>query len=364
MNSKQRKQLRAKRSFAMQKAVDAALAGKSEDLDRFMRDVATCDRLLSALPPNRWRESLIAACVGLICVSLIGLAWTLRIPGTKFTLAVEGDGVTVALASPWSWSGGLAIDPVPARLADFSLIEVPSAQSVGKRLEGRPWAEISGGQVMLNRLAAEDGSQITFEYGADGALRIFARNATFSGEMTVQGAAKIVGGSEVTRQDVNHLLSPAFPETVRFLADGTGAIPARLALHPSEALALNDMPVRGISFTREVPDRPGSIVFVSTIGGGSITLSDVARTVKLRKGEALFLKGLSGRITDIQIDGMIKVLFQGSAEEIRLGAAGFDRNLSPTVIDYLYHNQRVPLVWSGLVFLWGIIWSTRKFLFN
>ena len=86
MRSGRRGQLQAKRKAAVQQAIDAALAGQHEDLDGHLRDIAACDRLLDAVPPSRWREGLIAAGVGLICVSLIGLAWTLRVPETKFTL--------------------------------------------------------------------------------------------------------------------------------------------------------------------------------------------------------------------------------------------------------------------------------------
>lgn len=358
-----RRSLQEKRNAAVDLAVEAALSGQQEGIDRHLNEVATYDRLLAATPPSRWREGLVAATVGIVCVTAIGLAWTLRIPETRVTMTLAVTGMEMALSAPWQWSGGMAVVPRPLQLAEFSFLEVPSPSSVSTRLSNGAWMDVSGGGATLNAVEAGNGARLALEVGDDGSLQIFAQDAPFAGAMTLQGPATLSAGNHDPDNRFEHALSPTFPETVTFRADGDVAVPARLHVLPAAPLVLNNLLVDGLAFSREVPDQPGTVVFVSTISDGQVVLTDVGRTVDLNAGDQLSMEGLSGQILEVRFDEQLQVQFRGRADSIRVGSTGFDQDLSPTLIDYLYHNQKIPLIWSALAFLWGILWSTRKFLF-
>ena len=125
---------------------------------------------------------------------------------------------------------------------------------------------------------------------------------------------------------------------------------------------LSDLRVQGLKFARETSDQPGTQIFVSAVTGGKVLLSDISETVELQSGEPLSLEGVTGRITRVQIKDRIDVRFEGVAKEISVGPEGFERDLAPNLLQYLYHKQRLPFFWSAVTFLWGLLWSLRKLL--
>jgi hypothetical protein len=103
---------------------------------------------------------------------------------------------------------------------------------------------------------------------------------------------------------------------------------------------------------------------VSSLKSGTIVLPDVSRQVTFRERDHLTLDGVSGLLVEARLDGDgVRLIFQGEADEIRLGPTGFSQDLVPTYLEYLYHSQPLALFWGGASFLGGILWGIRRTLF-
>ena len=93
------------------------------------------------------------------------------------------------------------------------------------------------------------------------------------------------------------------------------------------------------------------------------TLNDVARKIELHNGDCISLNVTEGHVTELHTSNHINVRFEGTVKELTIGPSGFERDFRPAFIDYLYHNERLALFWSAVVFLWGMLWSIRKIFF-
>ncbi len=283
------------RETPIREAADQLPAGRSEDSGIHVQRVDTHSKPSTTTRWDRMLQGLIAAVVGLICVSAIGLASYLRVPESKFILSVEAEAVALKLNEPWTWSDDLTLNPDRLRLEELAVLEMPAPGSAFKRLEGSAWAQIEGGQATLSRLDLAEGGILRVEISDNGVVDVYARGAEFSGELTVLGAPKVSAGTRTAYMEFEQQLELRFPETIAFRTEGQSVVPARLRIRPKEDFVLYDLRVQSLSFSRDVPGQPGATVFVSTILGGTVLLSDVSESVELQKRQPLSLEGVTGR---------------------------------------------------------------------
>jgi hypothetical protein len=360
---KVRRQLKTKRDDTIRQAAELLLNDDRANVDDHLHRIDAYHKLLTT-SPNRARELGSAAVLALLLVTVAGLTWGLHVSKTKFILTAHAEAITLKLAAPWAWSGELPVDPNPLSIEELTLLMLPAPGPTIKRLERSPWARIEGGKVSLTRLGLGQGGALLLENGDRRLVFVYASGARFTGELAVWGAPQISAGAGGAGTDFVARLDLAVPETILFQADGRGVVPARLRMRPSDPLVLNDLRVQGLSFLRDIAEQPGTVGFVSTLIDGRLVLKDIAETVDLRTGEHLSLEGVTGRVTEMRVSDPLGITFEGSAREIRTGPEGFQRDLRPTYLGYLYHERRLPFFFSTIGFLWGMLWAVRKMLFS
>ena len=57
-------------------------------------------------------------------------------------------------------------------------------------------------------------------------------------------------------------------------------------------------------------------------------------------------------------------MFEGKVRSASTGPSGFERELQPSLLEYLYHQQRLGFFWAAVSFLWGVLWSARTLIFK
>ena len=79
-------------------------------------------------------------------------------------------------------------------------------------------------------------------------------------------------------------------------------------------------------------------------------------------GDQLIASGVHSTRFEIASDKHgFKIIFQGTVKEIKAGPSGFEQDLLPTWLEYLYHQEQLAFFWSVIVFLWGVFWGLRNF---
>jgi hypothetical protein len=153
--------------------------------------------------------------------------------------------------------------------------------------------------------------------------------------------------------------------------------PLRILFTPASSLARLEIldqridrvsfaPPRRVDETNQTP-RP---LYRSELRGGTLALRDTQKEEKLRPRELVWLQGLSATIHRIAIaDDKIAVELSGRARGLSLGpqaatesgtAPGGDRDVTPTVLEYLLGREDLKQLWAGAVAIVLALWKARQ----
>jgi hypothetical protein len=101
-----------------------------------------------------------------------------------------------------------------------------------------------------------------------------------------------------------------------------------------------------LRFGRRSSTSDQGTAFVSTIVSGSISLVDVSHEEQLRPNAALQLEGFKGHLTELRAtpEGL-RVGFSGTVSRLKIGPSGFAEDITPSSLEYLYHQEWIKLIW-------------------
>ena len=68
------------------------------------------------------------------------------------------------------------------------------------------------------------------------------------------------------------------------------------------------------------------------------------------------------RIADRGDEQALALDLDGTVERVAVGARGRERDVTPSVLAYLYHNQRLAFLFAAASFVWGALWSLRRLI--
>jgi hypothetical protein len=102
-------------------------------------------------------------------------------------------------------------------------------------------------------------------------------------------------------------------------------------------------------------------MFTSQITSGTITMIDTGEQIPVVPAAFLRLANSRGRVSALLAPNKdVQVKFEGTANDVTLGTGKFSRSLKPTILEWLFHQQKLGLFWGALTFLWGMSWSARR----
>jgi hypothetical protein len=282
-------------------------------------------------------------------------------PTTKIHLGIRTTDVSMRLAAPLVWEGTWRVGGPVVRLQEFTKLELPPELGAHQPLTERAWLDIAGGTIKFTRLDISEDALVSVVRNESGHVEIMTLNKPFQGQLDVAGSpivsAGLSPGSNVRL--LNATFSP--PATVTFYDAGRPGIPTRLRASPSEKIELRRLPIRSLGFFAETANAEQESSFSSGITTGEMMLSDTGESVELKEGDPLYLEDARGLVSDLEIgpEGL-QLLFDGEVHGVSVGTPGFERNLKPTLLEYLYHREKLSFFWGGVTFLWGLVWSGRK----
>src|SRR5262249_46316166 len=103
--------------------------------------------------------------------------------------------------------------------------------------------------------------------------------------------------------------------------------------------------------------------FVSTVVSGAVHLVDTDREVKLDRGAWVMIEGLRGHVFEFeQNESGYSVGFSGVARHIAIGPPGFAEDVTPTCLEYLYHQEWLKLTWAAAIAGFAILAKVQSWL--
>jgi hypothetical protein len=147
-----------------------------------------------------------------------------------------------------------------------------------------------------------------------------------------------------------------------------GSNPARLVLPPGAApIALYNQPISDFWFRPPRPAGDDSCTFQSEILNGELQVLDTGTKIELQPRELVLLEGGSRMLSRLEvIDRAITVDVSGEAKRISVGPPRpgipfrLDRDLTPSVLSYLFGQHELKLLWGISLAALGALWKARQ----
>jgi hypothetical protein len=332
--------------------------GDADGAERELGAVARIGRVLAGGADGRERARL-GLLVALGCLVLVSIAIGWRPGEVPVALQVEVTELNLGLARPWRAEGGLTLGAERLWLDGDPALEAPGIAlprdiaSLGlERLPGKT------GRLQLLADGAEAGTGLGFS--ADGSRPLLSvGGGRLSGRINAQGVRlEIEAGEGASTIEIDG----SHPEVLRFSIGGHPDNPARIELPADKPWSLDGLFVNRLGFERE---KGGQGRFVSTIQGGSIRLLDLGSELGLHARDRLDLGRVEGRSLRLDYEPKtrrFRVRFEGRVQQVLTGPDGFERNRAPRLLEYLYKQQQLTLLWGAIVFLWGLFWGIRGWM--
>lgn len=344
--------IRRSRQAANKLLNDQDLKGARDDLDW----VNTTSNLIAiAKKQHRLRLSVIIASA---CLVIAGLLWSLHIPSTQIALEILATDISFTLTDDWSSKQRFL--PYSISINNVSMASMPGINySISNSLKEREETiAIKGRKFSLNEISLVNGARTDLSASPKG-LTFFIKNSTVKGEFFIEDAEVKIGTGN---KPIALRFEP--PETLSFETINAGSDPVRLELtfRDKNQWVIRGFKIKEVEFVTEYPIDSGN--FESAIISGKVFLPQTNRMEHLKRGDSLILDGVKSRrvILSKEKNGML-VIYEGYVSGIFAGPRGFENNLMPTYLEFIYHQERLVFFWSAVVFIWGMLWSIRNLFY-
>jgi hypothetical protein len=359
MNADLRKRLETQQEASVAKTAERLLSGDdTRDLQPDLERIAVCAKLLSIMPaphPHRW---FWPGGVAFVCVVVAGALWSVKVPNTNVSLSADTDSVRTILREPLRVENAFSTSRI--HVERLSSIRCPNLKLSIAQPSGDAWFELRGGRIDVELLEISKDGAIELSVSHDD-LNLYASRARLIGRIAVTGQVVVTAGSTMGTRSLARSFLIDIPETVDFAIEIPQSVPSRLSVQAPEPWSLGRQKLTELSFAHEEIRGAGESSLVSGMKNGVLRFDDTAWTpLQLREGDFLTMRPTAiAQLEAHGAKGMIHLNVHGTVSNIRIGDPETSRELGPSYLEYLYNKKSVSLFWGAIVFLWGLIWSTR-----
>lgn len=303
------------------------------------------------------KQRFISPLLVLACGIIVSFLWIFPYPSSRvhLDLATETAVLRLAQGKDFSWRSisGLHLDSL---LADGYFTVEASGLGIG---QSAARLLLNGTNLSLTQLSIDKGARLEIERSKDG-ISLYIYEAGVQGELELRDCTIRLQSNNKRESQTVH--SPV-PESLRFSTADSNRHRLHLRLKTSYDWQLYGLQVVEMSFRQEVP--PDSNNFISSIRKGTIELPEInKRKETLLEHDWLHLnKANSTRLLlhfPANESENFKLMFQGSAAALRAGPDGFEQDLTPSLLNWIYHQKQLAFYWGALVFVYSLLTNLRN----
>lgn len=364
MTGNLRDELERKRSELVRQVGEHVIEDPNADIGEELSRIAAIDGVLKTTHTPRGKDLWGPLIIGLGCLAAIGAAWTLKVDSlgirTDLLLTVSAETVRLTTDRDWEWSGQLRLKGREIRIERAAVSFSDPSRTFSSIADAR-WLYVDSPYLSLQRLNLKPATNLILEATDSDKIAAYAGGAGASGDILVNGNVRLEWqqqGTPIQRAE----LELDIPEIISFSVAERMGVPGRIVFERKSPFILHNLSVSSLGFGHQVSDAPGETEFVSTLESGKMRLTGVGQSYELLAGDRVKLSGLHGRVRQLSVEEPITVRFEGSVEGISLGPSGQERDVTPSVLSYVYYNQKIAFLFSAASFLWGVLWSLRRLI--
>lgn len=345
MTQKPYKKLRQQSKLRLQKALKSLLANDIEDANEHIAWYEASSKLLS------WEDkalkikwSKISTC---LCAIIVGILFTLRISWTHLSIDATIGNLALTLSEKWICNHRFIMDEIY-----LDNVEIDSQKESTSLY-------LSGKNITLSNLTIQNGAEIDISVN-EKETDFYIKEGEISGIIYVRDAKSII---ETDSDRIERLYSLHDPDTpsksIRFQSKNVGTVPTRLHMVNGSDWRLQGIKTTRLETVEEYPPSTGN--FESVIKHGTIKIMETGLEKKLSSSDFLKLKNLKSRLIEVvNSDEGVHVFFEGQAGSVFTGPKDYQNNITPTYLEYCYHQQKLKMYWIAMLFTVGIFWKLRN----
>ena len=346
------RQIKLKRKARLKELSEHLLNDETHLAGEDLKWIKLADDTLK-LMPDRKKSVLWPILIGGLCMLLVGLGF-LRMPSTTIHLDLKATEIHLKLAE--SLGSEEVFDPniLIENANRVSFIGLTQINGLDADNPGLLKGEGKDFQLEIPNFQA--GQRLAFEHGID-QQGIAFKTLGYSTELHV-GSGILV--SDLLDEETI-IIEEEIPETYELTAEESSSL-SSIQWSPSQTFALANLPVSGISFFEEAGEFMQSAVL-----GGSITLIATEEKTEIVPRDEIRVTLLNNRNHKIDFlkasaEGL-EIKMSATVDDITLGPENFQKSLMPTLFEYMRGNQQMTLIWSVILWAWGMLWSIKRTLF-
>jgi hypothetical protein len=328
----------------------------NNDISTAKKNIAWVETASSIISKTRKTPNKIkwAVITGLISILLIGLGFIIHIPSINIAADIETKTVHFKLKKEWVLQNRFSVP----ELNITNLKEVYAAGTNIKIAKDEPFnLHVKGNGIVLDKLMFSAGADITIQL-QDSTQNLIIKNDTLITSIQI-------GKAQINIDDglLDTTVSFEIPEAFNIQCFPAIAVPADITLADTGNWNFRDMVISNIDFLEE--STPGSGKFISSITSGNIKVLETDKETNLQEGDWLLLDILKNRrLRIIKSASGLKIHMEAEVSKASSGAELFEKQLNPSIIEYLYYAKSFAFFWSAIVFLFSLTWSLRNTIFS
>ncbi len=348
---KKKDTLKSKISRKLKEAEDFL---QKENLEEAKKNLQWIDLAENIFLLKKRKSNLISGIVvGISCAVLIGLSLLIKIPETSISFDVETNVVSFINSYNFKYQEPNNIQYFKIDKVDYLNIDLTKYKS-----ETSFAVNVSGEKFHLSELNFPKESTLHFEKYIN-QLVIFINGNPITGILEMRNG-KIEYNSHIIDKN-----NPDFlPNTrIEFISKNMDTNEVAMINMVSNDFNFKISDIKNIEFIDEIESNKGEKK--SVILNGSIFINELDKKFHLVNGDSLIIKIKNGEnIVVKEIENCLKVHFKGTVKKIGIKRQNRLYDLKPSLLEYLIKNERVAFIWGSLIFIWGVIWSIKKTIFN
>lgn len=292
--------------------------------------------------------------VALAALLAVLVLQTVRWPGgLRISGQLVAGAVTLRLDGELDAQPDLSLVPPEASLRGIGWVSPPTELARGERCAG--WVHLLAKELSFSQLQLGRGSLVTLEHAPSGQFLMQAGGAGGTLTFAVDGPVALTlpdtvlkGGDEASGLELSVGTEGSTPE------------PMVLRARTGSALVLDDLPVSLIRFGHARASGGG---FISSVVSGSVKLVDIGDTETLEPGSALQIEEFRGEVVRLEeAEGGYRISFTGRAKRVQLGSPGFAEDLTPSALEFLYHQEWISVMWMSALACIAAVVKVRSWL--
>lgn len=297
---------------------------------------------------NKYLPPIIIGILGLLLLSFSFMP----VPTTHVYVKLETSFIALTLAE--NLTSGINLKCKELGISSISYIEWEFKNWNERQLEAAILSVIGEDDLKLGIKELHKSATLTFNTNHD-VLDIYIDNDSIMGDVVIKE-----GRLMISKLEIDTLIHSFIPASVTFQAKSHGT-PIQFEATGAKDLEANDLVVQKLNFNRQI----SSGEFESGILSGNIIFPATGNEYTLNAGNVVDIElHNNAPITIKFLDDRIQLEFEANVSKLYTGPKMFTRSLKPSWLDYFHKNEKIAFYGTAIIWLWGMLWSFKKTIFE